>query len=314
MSLSLSTLGRGPAIFTINGGTFFVRDSMLPKHAPVWEPVGCTAFGHIDKFKKDLIITNNFMLFGNWSQLSCLFPAALLNPVPGSPLNTSANNPLVITAKNGDQITYPQSQITKMANLYLGLDSEIFAATIEVTSLLSNLGGVLLTPETAGAYFTRAIGVMYDASSFALTNFLKTRWSAGWAGKTGLTSFQSQKGFNVAWNLDLKPDSIDGYGTVNFYIGEAGLIAALKCIPLGPTMAQIDAVQPGLGANGALLGAGAADLTLTGAAAGSVVLKSAALVETTTAFGNEPLRVNEMAWETVRAVVAGAIGAGATVG
>jgi hypothetical protein len=308
MAVSRSSLGRGPAIVTLGGQTLFMRDSLLPKHSPVWKPVGCTHLGQIDKYKSDFVIKNTLQLFGAWQSLAVLFPSALLNPVVGTSLFGASDTPMVILAKNNDQITYPNTRVTKLIDLSLSLDNELFAATLETTSLLSNN----TAPETAGAYFTRATG-SYAETTFALTNFLKTRWTAVWTGKTGFTSFIGQKGFNVAWTLDLKTDVVDGYGTVDMYVGEGGLVAAMKCVPIGPTAAQADTAQNPHAVHGALLSAGAADLTMTGLAAGSVVLKGAAMVEFSTAFGIEPLRVNETAWETTRAITTGAVGAVATI-
>ena len=304
MAVTRASLGRGPAIVTIGGQTLFMRDSIMARHSPVWKPANCTHLGQIDKYKSDFVIKNTFQLFGAWQSLSVLFPSALLNPVVGTSLFGASDNAMVILAKNNDQITYANSQITKLIDLDLSLDNELFSAAVEITSLIKNS----TAPETAGAYFTRATGT-YAETSFALTNFLKTRWSAAWAAKTGFTSFIGQKGFKVAWTLDVKPDVVDGYGTVDMYIGEGGLVAGMKCVPIGPTAAQADTLQNVHAVHGALLSAGAADLTMTGAAAGSVVLKNAARVEFSTAFGVEPLRVNETAWETTRAITSGAVGA-----
>lgn len=303
---------RGAAIVTWNGATFFMRDSLIPKHSPVWKPVGCTHLGQIDKYRSDLVIKNTLQLFGLWSNLDKLFPSALMNPVVGTSL-FGTDLPMVIQAKNNDNITYPNTQLTKLSDVFLGVDEEMFAATVEFTSLISNTALATGGPEIAGAYFTRGTAT-YTETSFALTNFLKTRWTAAWGTKTGYTSFIGQKGFNIAWNLDLKPSVVDGYGTVDMIIGEGGLVAAMKCVPIGPTGANADTAQAIHAANGTLLGAGGADITMT-ALAGShaVALKTANLVETSTAFGIEPLRVNEHTWETTRAVTTGGVGAVATL-
>ena len=312
MALARSSLGRGPAIVTWNGATFFMRDSMVPKHSPVWKPVGTTHLGQIDKFRSDFVVKLSLTLFGLWSNLDKLFPSALLNPVPGTGL-FGTDLPLVIQAKDGSNITYANAQLTKLSDVFLGVDAEMFAASVEFTCLMSNTALLSGGPEVAGAYFTRSTAA-YSESSFSLANFLKTRWTAAWGAKAGFTSFIGQQGFNVAWSLDLKPLVVDGYGTTEIVVGDGGLVATMKCVPIGPTAAQVDTAQGIPAANGTLLGAGGADLTMT-ALAGShaVVLKSASMVDSATAFGIEPLRVNETAWETTRAVVAGAVGTVATL-
>ena len=305
-------MGRGPAIVTWNGATFFMRDSMIPKHSPVWKPVGCTHLGQIDKYRSDFQIKLNLTLFGLWSNLSLLFPSALLNPVTGTAL-FGTDLPLVIQAKDGSNITYANAQLTKMSDVFLGVDSEMFAAAVEFTVLISNTALTSGGPEVAGAFFTRA-STSYSESTFALTNFLKTRWTAAWTGKTGFTSFIGQTGYHIGWSLDLKPVMVDGYGTVDMIIGDGGLVASCKCIPIGPTAAQSDTLQAVHAASGTLLGTGGADLTITSfAGSHSVVLKTANLVDTASAFGIEPLRVNEHTWETTRSVTSGAVAAIATL-
>ena len=312
MALTRASLGRGPAIVTWNGGTFFMRDSMVPKHSPVWKPVGCTQLGQIDKYKSDFMIKHSFQLFGLFANMDKLFPPALLNPVPGTAL-FGTDTALVIQARDGSNVTYPNTQITKLTDLFLGVDNELFAANLEMTSLISNTALASGGPEVAGAYFSRST-TSYSETTFALTNFLKTRWTAAWAAKTGFTSIVAEKGFNIAWNLDLKPHVVDGYGTVDMIIGEGGMVAACKCVPIGPTLAQGDTAQAVHSAHGTLLGAGGADLTISSfAGSHSVVLKTANLVETSAAFGIEPLRVNEHTWETTRLVTTGAVAAMATV-
>jgi len=307
MGVSRASLGRGPAIVTFGGATLFTRDDLVPRHAPEWQAVASSLHGQTDKFKGDLVIKHSLTLFGHWSSLGVLFPAALLNPVVGTSLFGAADNPLVILARNGDRITYPNSQITKLADLYLGVDSELFAAAVEVTSIIKNNAN----PEDAGAYFVRDTGA-YAETTFAMTNFKKCRFSAAWGAKTGFTSFIGQKGFSLSWALDAKPDKVDGYGTVDFYVGSGGLVGSCKAVPIGPTMAQID-TQQGVGsAHGALLSTGEADLTITGTGV-SVVLKNASMVETGTAFGIDPLRVGEVSWETTRGFAAGVVSAVATV-
>ena len=308
MPITRSQLGRGPAYVTFGGAELFTRDDLVPRHSPVWEPVNCSLHGQIDKFKKDFTVKLGLNLFGLWSNLTVLFPSYLMNPAVGTAIFGATDNALVILARDGSRITYANAQITKLAELYLGVDSELFAASVEITALLKNNAN----PEDAGAYFTRDTAT-YSETTFSTSAFKKTRWSGAWTGITGFTSFAPQKGARVSWNCDVKPDMVDGYGTVGMYIGPAGMIAGLKCVPIGPTMAQIDTAQAAGVAHGALLSAAAATLTLTGSSGGSVALTGAALTETGAAFGIEPLRVGEVAWETTRSITTGTAAAVAAV-
>ena len=310
MAITRSSLGRGPAYVGWNNATFFTRDDLVPKHSPVWEPVKCSLHGQIDKAKKDLAIKIPLTLYGIWDNVSVLFPAALKNPTVGTSLFGTSDLPLTINARNGDKVTYFNAQLTKLSDLYLGADGELFAAQCEFTALLANNKN----PEDASAYFVRDTGQSYAESTFANTKFYRERFAAAWTGKTAFTTIAAEKGWHIAWTLDLKPQFIADLGTVDMYIGEGGLIGGAKCIPIGPTMAQLDTAQalgggttasPATGsAHGTLLSAGQADLTIASTHI-SVALKYAGLTDSGNAFGIDPLRIGEVAWETTRGFSSG---------
>jgi hypothetical protein len=306
-----ASLSRGPAFLTWNGGTLFPVDNVIPKHGPEFDPVKSSLTGQIDKAKKNLVIKHSLKVFGLWdtTTLGVLFPSWLMNPVPGTSVFGTTDLPLVYQARNGDKITYANTQITKLVNLHLGVEKETFEAELELTSLIANGAN----PEDTAAYFTRATGTYSAPAALVLTNFLKARWTAAFGLVSGLASFVGQKGFDVSWTADLKAVEVEGWGTVDMTVGEGGMIAQCKTIPIGPTGAQIDTAQAVTAAQGTLLSAGSATLTLTGGTH-SVVLNGAAILESATQFGIEPLRVGEIVFETTRALTAGALGAVASVG
>lgn len=265
-------------------------------------------YGPVDETKSDLAIRFPMRLWGAWENLSVLFPSALLNPNVGASLYGTSDTAMTVLAKNGDQIVYANVQITKLIDLYLGVDSELFAADVELTALIKNGAN----PEDSGAYYALSTGVSYTDSAFAKTNFKRVRFAGAWGSKTGFTTIAPQKGFHINWNLDLRPVPVDGLGLVDMTVG--GLVGSCKCIPIGPTLAQLESnASAQLIAHGGLLSANAADLTLTGSGI-SVVLKNAGLKEHGYAFGVEPLRVGEVMWGTTRGFAAGVPAAVATVG
>jgi hypothetical protein len=74
----------------------------------------------------------------------------------------------------------------------------------------------------------------------------------------GFTAFQAQKGWNIGWELGLEPEVIDGCGTVDMIM--QSFIAQAKCMPLEPTIAQIEAASLFQGTTlGSLISAGAHD-------------------------------------------------------
>lgn len=314
MSLTRAALVRGPAVVTWNGIKMYTRDDVMPRHAPVWDNVMTSMYGEVDKVKKDLVIKIPVRLWGAWESLSVLFPSGYLNPTIGASVFGTTDLPLVILGRNGDRVTYHNVQLTKMADLRLGVDQDMFSADVEFTALLKNSAN----PEDDAAYYTVAIAQAYADDTFAKTNFKRVRFAGAWGAKTGWTTIAPQDGFNVSWGLNLAAVTVDGLGTVDMTL--TGMVATARCIPIGPTLAQIEteAKLGGTGsgngaAHGTLLSANAADLTMTGSGV-SVVLKNAALTESGYLFGAEKLRFGEVGWATTRGFAAGVPAAVSTVG
>jgi hypothetical protein len=316
MALDRTKLVRGPAIVTYGGDTLYTNADILSRFGPVWNPVNTSMYGQVDKFIKDRVYKISLRLWGAWENLSVLFPSYALAPQAGNSIFGTSATPLVITARNGDQITYKNAQITKMANLYLGVDSDLFAADVEFISIIGNSSGTTMSnPEDAAAYYAVATAQTYADNAFAKTNYKRVRFTGAWGALTGFTAIIPQKGFQIGWELDAKPLTCDGLGTVDFTIGENTLQGTCKAIPIQPTMAQMEAQAASQGvALGTLLSNNVADLTLTGAGgAPVVVLKNAGVTEHGYAFGIEPLRQGEVTWTTTRGFSTGAPAAVATV-
>jgi hypothetical protein len=140
------------------------------------------------------------------------------------------------------------------------------------------------------------------------------RFTAAWGSIAGFTAVIPQKGFQINWELDAKPLTCDGLGTVDFTIGENVLQGSCKCVPIQPAMADLEAQVAAQGVPlGTLLSNTSADLTLTGTGGSPVVvLKSAAISEHGYAFGIEPLRQGEITWTTTRGFTSNAPDAVAT--
>ena len=296
-----SFLTRGPAIVTYAGATLFTRGDIVPRHAPGWEDVVTSMYGRVDRAKKDLVLKIGLPLFGNWTNLSVLFPSYAMNPVTGTSVFGAGDVPLVIQARNSDVITYANAQLTKISNLHLGVDNELFSADAEFTGLIGNTAN----PEDANAYYTMSNSAYTDAT-FAKTTFLKARFTAAWGSLSGFSSFVGEKGFAIDWDLQMKPVYVEGYGTRDMTITD--MVASCKGIPVVPTIAQLEAQAQAQGtALGSLLSALPAtgtDLVLTGGGH-SITLKTASIIEHGYAFGQEPLRLGEVTWQTTRGFAVG---------
>ena len=299
MALTRSGISRGTAKVTWNGGTFFSREDINLRALPQWMPLQTAVHGVIDQVRKDFSVKVTLRLWGAYENLAILFPSGATTPVPGTGIFGTADLPLVILARNGDQFTIHNAQITKLADLYLGVDDEIFAADVEFTGVIADGKN----PEEASAYYTVVTGAVYADATFAKTNFKAQRYSAAWGAVGGFTAFQAEKGWRVNWSYALEPAYSANIGTYDMILqnfeGEA------RCIPIGqPTIANLEAAA-NAGAGGAnvlghLLSGGAtaaADLVITGSGV-SVTLKAAGITEHGHTFGSKSTRLGETVWKT----------------
>jgi hypothetical protein len=313
MSITRANVKSGPAKVTWNSITMFSSGPIIARHQPSWANVETSVHGVVDKVVTDLVITIPIRLWGAYENVTTLFPAAVLTPTIGQRLFGTTDLPLVIHGINQDRITYPNAQLTKLANLYLGVDNPIFAADVEFTCLIKNA----TNPEDAGAYYVEDTAAYAD-TTFAKTNFKQQRYAAAWGAKTGFSAFTAEKGWNIEWSLGLAPQYSANVGTYDMVVTDFS--GRATCIPIEPTMANISAAafSHGTGAGsvlGSLLsatGGGAADLVITGSGA-VITLKNAGLVEHGYVWDATQLRNGPCTWETTVGFTAGEAAARASV-
>jgi hypothetical protein len=288
----------------------FTRDDIKPSFDATWQDLLTSAHGVIDKVVTDRMIKVSLRLWGAWENVAVLFPTALLNPTIGTRIFGTTDLPLIIHKKTGgeERITIHNAQITKLADLYIGVDNNIFAADVEFTGLIKNN----TDPETALSYYTIDTAVYAD-TTFVKTNYAQRRAAAVW-GAAPFDAFQAHKGWNIGWTLGLTPEYNANVGTVDMIL--TGFMGAARCIPLGPTVAQIEARMLFQGAGnplGSLLSDGDDDLVITPTTpAGIITLKGACITQWSPVFGSVPLLNGEVVWETTRGFTAGVAAAIAT--
>jgi hypothetical protein len=294
MSVSRATILRSSAKFTFGGGIFYPESAIDIDYAPEFENVMAWAYGRVDEAKKDFKIPLRARLWSAVENLAILFPPAVLTPVPGTSLVSDAE--LIVHAKNTDRVTFHNMFISRLANLYLGIDKNFFAADVEFMAIIKSGKN----PDESGAYFTRDTAA-FTGDTFAKTNFQRTRWTAAWADRTGMTGFEFREGINVGWNLDVQYDYSANYGTDNAYIGENGLIGEVRGIP---ALALTDIVGNTHAKTGLHLGSLASsvsgDLTLaTGVGTShTIVLNNAFMAQHSESFDIKKLRAQEILLRT----------------
>jgi len=229
----------------------------------------------------------------------------VMDPVPGTSIfgTGGVDVPLHVQGDNGDFITYTNAALTRVSDLYLGVDSELFAADVEFTWLIGNGSN----PEDAGAYHVRGVNAYSDAAAgFAKTNYKRVRFAAAWGAAPGFAQLTPQKGIKVSWRVDAKPVVVDGLGTRDMSIGDDCVIAQARLIGIGPSLAQYKSASQEETPHGTLASNESADLVCTGNGGSPVItLKNAALLENGIVFDALDLRIGEATWETTRGFTGG---------
>ena len=305
MSITRANLRGGLATLSWNGATLYGRQKFEAKAAPKWTNTIADLYGVVGISETDRIFRLAFTLWSSNANLPTLFPTSVLNFVRGTRIFGTTDVPLVVNCRNGDVFTYPNAQMTKLANLFLGVGKDFFAADVEFTALLKNA----TEPDASGAYVLASTGTFTD-TAFDPSTLEKERWTGVWTGKTGYTSMTAKEGVNISWDWKLDPDEADAYGTIDMITDQF----TTKCtaIPIEPTVANtMSAIL-----SGTKLGAVApmADLIWTSPAGYGVTLKNAALTGLGHVFGHKELRNGEHEWTSNRSFAAGVPSAHAVIG
>lgn len=309
--MNRTTIVRGGAGRAVFGTTkLWTTDDIKVDLAPTLQDVSTSLYGVIDKVKTDLVVRIPLRLWGAWENLAVLFPSVLTSAVRGASVFGATDTALVLYGTNGDVLTFHNAAVTKMANLFLGADQNMFAADVEFTALLAKDA----VPGAPFSYFTLT-STTYAPAAFVKTNFTRARHSATWEqGIGGLDTFEALSGFRVDWNMGLQPVVADGLGTIDMVLDT--FEATMTCQPIGVTMADVlTQLQANLTNNGVLTsGTGIGNLIVTNGTAKSVVTLNNAFIEKTAAnFSAMSPRVGETTWKTITGINAGAPVATATL-
>ncbi len=312
MSLSVSRAnlpGSGAPKVTYNSGNFWTRsDVMVPLKHVLKEQVS-SMYGRVTKTREGRKIEIKLPLYGFWANLSTLFPTYILGFVRGARIFGTADVPMTILARNGDKIVLNNVQLTGLANLKLKANEQIFSADATFTALIGNN----LAATTANSYYTISTGATYAEGDFPQTPFKSLAWTGAWGTRTGYTNILTQDGWDINWEVKCTDDLVDGVGPVDMFMDQ--FWANVSCIPVGPTLAQMDSNLDFQGANaavGADIAADSATLTLTDGTS-TIALTAAAMIETGLVFAPGKKRIGKTVWESTLGFTSGAPTAMASV-
>lgn len=303
MSVTRSALVSGPAKILKSTVTMFTEDDFRIEPKLSLQPVRSSMHGDVDSTLDDLVYEMTFTPCGVWAYAAVLFPyigsgTAGTESPRGYRIFTDSDVPTVVTGRDGAVFTLAASAITKMPDLYLGPTKSLYGPAT-ITAVVKNGAN----PEDADAFMAIS-SASYSDSTFDPTAIKRQRYAAAWSGVTGFTSFQAQDFWTIQSELQLAPVQVQGY-TRDMRIDSIRFMA--KCIPVGPTAANIEAALKAQG-SGAVEGRrnslGAADLAITGSGI-SATIKNATLRQAGYVFGGVPIRNGELGWESTIAFSTG---------
>jgi hypothetical protein len=176
------------------------------------------AYGILGKSKTDFQVVVEFEPVGEIEALTVLFPYG--STAMGASIYGGTDKPLVITAADATY-TIRNAAVTQMPSLRLTANNTAFGS-VQFTGLL-DLGG---DPSSLGDYYSVGAGASIGAA-FDPTKLVTAPYTA----TLGALNFNSEAGFDVAFELGLTPIVVDGIGTVDMTMQNLG--CTITCIPVG---------------------------------------------------------------------------------
>lgn len=162
-----------------------------------------------------------------------LYPAAYRAPIVGTDIFGSSDTPIIIWTFDGQKITFNRSALTKIPDLNLAADKQLFGA-----ATYTALGTLEQDLDTAGR-FAAVQSTAFSDTSFDPSKILTLIYSAAWGSTAPWDAIASQSGFTFSFELALAEEPSDKYGIATMTIAAGGLSVVGKCQPQGITAAQI---------------------------------------------------------------------------
>lgn len=302
---------RGPGRVVFNSASFFSKDDFSVAINTKTFDLRTSAHGITDTRDEDQELKLSFAPDGrlNSTIISALWPYA--SSAPGDKLMSATDVPLYIHTAESHLHTVLAAAVWKMPDIILSA-TETQIGQIEFIGLRAN-GEEYATDSKV--YIAATSGGTFTDTNFATSGIVTQAYTSVFGAVTGLTSFESENGFQVSFDLQWEPEKIDSAGILNYRFKD--LVVRCRCIPVGPTADDIlDAIRvQGTGAGrGKSRSNIAADLTITGADTTTIItLKKMTLNQGQFAFGPTPLRTGEVEFVSTRYFSSGVPGARFTI-
>jgi len=213
-----TTIVRGPAKVVYDSATFYSKGGITLTMTNATFDKESDAYGVLGKSKTDFQVVVEFEPVGEIEALTVLFPYG--STAMGASIYGGTDKPLVITAADATY-TINNAAVTQMPSLRLTANNTAFGS-VQFTGLL-DLGG---DPSALADYYSVGAGGSIGAA-FDPTKLVTAPYTATLAA----LNFNSEAGFEVAFDLGLTPIVVDGIGTVDMTLQNLG--CNITCIPVG---------------------------------------------------------------------------------
>jgi len=282
----------GPGKVVYNSAEVYTKNDFSIDIEHTTADVSTSAHGFLRAVSDSQILRTRFVPEGRMTAavVAAFWPH--LASVAGTDIHSTSDVPAVIHDATGNTFTILAAGVSQMPSLNL---SAIESAIGEV-----ELIGVRATGDdwsTVDSLFTLgALGYFTD-TSFSDSLIVTQTYSAAFGAVAGLTAFGSQDGFRVEFPMQVVSHSTDPEGILKYTLQSVGCI--VRCIPIGPTPAQILAAEKLMGvgiARGQSISGTA--LTITGADGFVFTLPSCHIRSQSFRFGSSQnyLRQGEIAF------------------
>lgn len=212
-TIDRSTIIRGPAQVTFGGQVFFSKGNISVTVETSQFEQTSDVFGIIKRVKTDTQVRVRFTPVGEIDQTAVLYP--YFSSALGTSLFGSTDSVLEIKGLK-NKLTVYNCAVTQMPSLTLGAGVTAFGE-VEITGLVKNSA----EPDLQASYYAYAESTNTYSTDFDPTKVKSGEYQATYLGYT----HTAVEPFNVEFNLELAPVTIDAIGTVDMRLQEVGWTA-----------------------------------------------------------------------------------------
>lgn len=215
--------------------------------------------------------------------------------------NSAADVPCLFHSADGGG-TIIASAITKLPDIILGPNRSMMGSMT-----IAGVVGTGLALSAASSLYTIGGNTTVVDTALTSASFRQQCYTAVWGAVTGFTSFEAEEEWTISFNMRTKMHAVAGnIRKITFQ----GIDILARCVPVGPTEAQIGTAL-GLSQAGTVPGRAqatvASQLVITGTdTTTTVTIPKASLVSGGFKFGDEVLRQGELGWYASRDFSVGA--------